>query len=217
MIEDLNYEEPHWRIIPLKTFFITIVSIIFILFVSTILICSTNKECNHKIPILNNLLTTNITNTYVITEINFIFGLHCVISIAIYYMTQSNRLHIITTLLVYISIVITLFVLPFTDWSNNYANLLIIGSIIFWMISVIITLNYHYRHIRGRKQWLLVWNITCCIVYILSSVVYIILRSFFSSELSGFLAVEISGSLSFFIFLLVCIVHVWELQLQIKI
>lgn len=210
------------RAIHLRRLFLILIGIIIILTISSILVCSTNSPCNHTIPTLNNLLNVILVAPYVITEINVIFWFHILVSACLYYMTHAHsprwsRVQFISSLLIYFSIILTLFILPFTTWDNDYANYLIILSIIVWMISVILALQKSYRHIEGGKQWWVLWNITCCIVYIASSLVYMILRTFFSAELSGILAVEISSGLSFVLFLSVCVIHIWHLEFFIKI
>ena len=151
-----------------------------------------------------------------------IFLLHFFVSVGIYYLTKHRAKRwsivlIVFTVSTYASVIITLFVFPFTDWDKDYANYLIICSLCFWMFSIIICVAKHYKHIVYNKKNLILWNIVSASVYLLGSIAYFIMHTFFPSELSGILAAEICSGLSVVIFLACCFVHLWKIQLIVKV
>lgn len=223
MVEDIDdVDNPHIKNIPLYRVFLFFILLVVILIITTILVCGTDQTCRKTVPTLNNLLNSALVAPFLVTGLNAILGLHLFVSVGIYYMTQIKtpkwaRVVLLTSILTYISIVVTLFVFPFTSWEKDYANYLIILFITLWMLTINICLKIFYEHSLFEKKHLFIWTIGCTSVYIVASLVYIILRSGFPNELSGILVVEILSGLSFFIFIVLCLAHIWKMEIKIKI
>lgn len=212
----------HLKIVPLSRVFLFVIALIVSLAFSSILVCATDSQCRDKVPTLNNLLKSPMVMPFLITALNAVLGLHVFVSIGIYYMTQLKtpkwaKLVVLTSALTYISVVITLFVFPFTMWEKDYANYLIITFGSLWMLTIITCLKIHYHHSLFAKKYLYIWTLGCAGVYIVSSLVYFILRTGFPTELSGILVVEIFAGLAFFGFLILTLGHIWKMEIIIKI
>lgn len=222
-LDNDNYQqEINPNVIKFWHIFVVIICFFLGLFISTFVICGTNNKCREHIPTMHNLMESTLILPFIITAVNIVFLLHFLISIGIYYLTKNRAqrfiiFQVISTIATYISIVITLFVFPFTDWKNDYANYFIIFSLCLWMLSNVICLIKHYKHNFYAKKNLIVWNISSAVTYCLSSITYFILQTFFPLELAGILASEICSGLSIVIFMVLCFIHLWKLELVIRI
>jgi hypothetical protein len=225
-IIDLNDDNYQHSVHPntIKCWYIFVVILLFIvaLFISTFVVCGTNGKCRKEIPTLHNLLESTIVTPFLIMGLTAVFILHFLISIGIYFITKHRAgkftvLLLIITFATYISIIITLFVFPFTAWDNDYANYLIICSLCLWMFITTLCLMKHYRNIIYRKKSLIMWNITAGFVYTFASIGYFIVQTFFPSQLSGILACEICSGVSIVVFLAVSFIHIWKLEAIIKV
>jgi hypothetical protein len=225
MIINLNNTDYQQDIIPNKIkfwhIFIIIAIFLILLFISIFVICGINNECRKEVPTLKNLLKSLVISPFLITGLNAIFALHFLISVGIYFVTKQRALKWSTLLLfsalcTYVSVIITLFVFPFTDWKNDYADYLIICSLSLWMVITNICLLKHNTYILYRTQIINVWNIGSNVIYILSSIIYFVMQTFFPNELSGILVLEICSALSVFIFLISVFVHLRKVEIIIK-
>jgi len=208
---------PLWRIL------ISISLLIIVLLVSCILVCGTNEQCRARIPTLNNLLNSTFVAPFLITALNSLLSLQLFVSVGIYYKTQTkalywSRLQMLTSIALYVSVVITLFVFPFTNWNYNWANITIIVALVLWMITVLVSLRRFYRHRLDNKRKMLFWSTCMCVMYTLSSVAYIVIRALQNDLLeSGLLVSEIICGLGIGGFLLSCLGHIWNLQFKISV
>ncbi len=208
----------------IKFWHIFLVILVFLvgLFIATFVVCGTSSICKLQIPTLHNLMESTLITPFLITALNVIFLLHFLVSIGIYFLSKYRAKRwdivlLIFTISTYGSIIITLFVFPFTDWDNDYANYLIIISLCLWMFAVNMCLINHYKHIIYRNKHFIIWNIVAAVIYFISSVLYFVLHTFFPLELSGILAVEICSGLSVVVFLAVCVFHLWKLEFVVKV
>jgi hypothetical protein len=206
---------PLWRIL------VGISLLIAVLLVSTILVCGTNEQCRARIPTLNNLLHSTFVAPFLITSMNAVLSLQLFISVGIYYKTQRkaphwSRIVMLTSIMVYVSVVITLFVFPFTDWDGNYANVTIIVSLNLWMIALIVSLRSFYRHRIDNKHKVLFLSKICCLVYALASLAYVLLRVFPVYE-KILLVAEIFSALALGAFLIASLAHIWSLEFSIRV
>ena len=223
MVEDIDdRDNAHIKIISVSTIFLFGILLIIVLATACILVCALDSVCREQVPTLNNLLKSPMVMPFLITMLNLTFAMQLFVSIGVYYMTQLktpkwSKLVMITSIFTFVSIGITLFIFPWTSWEKDYANYLIILFVTLWMLTVVTCLKIHYEHSLYAKRHLYLWTLGCTGVYVISSLVYIILRSGFPSELSGILVVEIFGGLAFFIFLVLCLAHIWKMEIRIKI
>lgn len=177
-------EETHSYPIPLWRILLSIFALILTLLLSTILVCVTNTECRSRIPTLGHLLDSSYVSPFVVTAMNSALSLHLVVSAGIYYVTMEAayiacRVQMVASILVYVSIVITLFVFPFTDLDRNWANLTILTTLTFWMVCVVFSLRKHYKYTTrwGLKRVVttqgVVWVffVLSCIGYVVSRIV----------------------------------------------
>lgn len=225
MITDLDHDdyltEENPVIIKLWHIVVGIIGLIATLFVATFVVCGTNTMCRMKIPTLDHLMDSTIIQPFLITCINAVFVLHFLNSSGVYSMVRRktprwSKLLSLSTLITYISIAVTMFVFPFTDWDGDYANYLLLLSLAIWMTVVTCCLFVYYKHLVYEKKTLLIWNVVSAFVYTVSSVVYFVLETFFPLEQSGILAVEISLCLGILVFLVVTFVHIWKLEFHVK-
>jgi len=218
-MEDLNVDEnvhtiPLWRIV------VSIFGLIIILLLSTAIVCGTNAVCRSNIPTLGALLDSPLIAPFIVTAMNSVLSLHLFVSMGIYYMTENNgyivaRVQMVSSILVYVSIVVTLFVFPFTSWDRNWANMTIIVALAFWMLNVILCLRKHYKYKANAKRRLVNVQIGICVLYVLLSIAYVILRAL---PLSGYLFfVEVGSGLSILTFLTICIAHLWSMSITIDV
>lgn len=206
-----SHEIPLWRIL------LGISLLVFILLITSILVCGTNEVCRARLPTLNNLLNSTFVAPFMVTALNSILSLHLFTAMGIYYKTE-NRIQLICAMAVYVSVVITMFVFPFTNWSQNWANVTIIFTLSIWMLVTLLALRRFYRHrINGRRNMLL-WSTCMWVLYVTGSVIYIVLRSLPPETAgAGLLIVEIASGIGLCGFLLSCVGHIWDLTFIIKI
>ena len=211
-----RYSIPLWRIV------VSISLLIIVLLASTVVVCGTNEICRARIPTLSNLLNSTFVAPCLITSLNCLLSLQLFLSMSIFYKTRVkapywSRLQMLASTLVYVSVVITLFVFPFTDWSKNWANITIIVSLNVWMAVIIISLRRFYRHRIDSKQNMLFFSTCFCMLYALSSVSYIIIRVVSPEFEAWLLITEIFSAIAIGGFLVLCLGHVWNLEFSISV
>lgn len=204
---------PLWRILLSIALFATV------LLVSTIVVCTTNEQCRARIPTMSNLLQSTFVSPFLITGLNCLLSLQLFISVGVYYKTQVkarywSKLVMLTAILLYVSVVVTLFVFPFTDWDRNWANVSILVSLNVWMAMVVIALKRFYRHRIDNKRKLLNASLFCNGLYFLSSLAYVILRQHTEDWL---LVSEILSAIAIGGFLVLSLAHIWHLEFSISV
>ncbi len=93
--------------------------------------------------------------------------------------------------MVYITLTVTMVVLPFAHWDRNFATYPLLVALGFWMGTVVWTFG----------KGVFVWVIASAVTYWLSSFAYMVVRLVSPQEISGILATEISCGLSVLAFL----------------
>lgn len=217
-VQDLDldvteYTIPIWRI-ALSSF-----GLVILLFLATILVCGTNAQCRERIPTLDNLLDSNFVAPFIVSAIYSVLSLHLIVSNGIYFLTNERafiacKIQFLSSVLVYISTAITLFVFPVTDWDKNWANLSVLVAIAFWMICVIVCLRTHYKYKANWRRYYVKFQIILVVFYIGFSIGYTVLR-FLPKFASWLLVMEICIGISIILFLGLSIMHVFSLELKI--
>lgn len=208
---------PLWRILFSITLFAAV------LMVSTVLVCTTNEQCRTRIPTMSNLLHSTFVAPFLITGLNCLLSLQLFVSVGVYYKTQVkarywSKLLMLAAVFLYISVVLTLFVFPFTDWDRNWANISILASLNLWMLFLIVALKRFYRHRIDNKRKLLAASAFCNGLYFLASLAYIILRFFVRQETEDWLLVtEILSAIAIGGFLVLSLAHIWNLEFSIRV
>lgn len=216
-MEDLDVEE-NVRSIPLWRVVLSIFGLVLVLLASIALVCGTDAQCRSRIPTLGELLNSPMVAPFIVTVINSILSLHLLVSIGIYYKTEDDgyivaRVQMASSVVVYVSMVITLFVFPFTSWDRNWANVSIVVALAFWMLMIVLCLRKHYRYKASPRRKLVNLQIVLLVLYVLWSIVYVSLRFF---PVSIYLLIsEIGSGGCVLAFLLACIVHLWTMELQV--
>lgn len=154
----------------------------------SILVCAKDEECSSVPPTLNSLMQFPIVLPYVITAINVVFVFQILIC---KYLRPRETIQIAATAVVYITLTVTMVVLPFAHWDRNFATYPLLVALGFWMGTVVWTFG----------KGVFVWVIASAITYWLSSFAYMVVRLVSPQEISGILATEISCGLSILAFL----------------
>jgi hypothetical protein len=212
--DERQYSIPLWRIV------LSIFTLIIVLALSTVVVCGTNEACRSRIPTLGELLDSSLIAPFIVTAMNSVLSLHLFVSAGIHYMVVDDgyiiaRVQMAASLIVYGSIVITLFVFPFTSWDRNWANMTIIVALAFWMVTVILCMRKYYRYRANHKRRLVNLQIILCGLYVVWSALYVVFRFFPVS--TNLLVTEIGSGVTILCFLFICIVHVWGMELKINV
>lgn len=196
--------------------FATLFAIILFMFITSAIICGSNEECRYHIPTVSNMLNSTMTTPFLISGFNTAIGFHMLTVVSLYCMTVGTAyywsiLQASTAVLVYASLVITLFIIPFTGWEYNWANLGALVGLVLWMgtAQVSIIRGFH----TSFRQTLIpfVLFVSCVIVYIaVRSAVHGV-----NERDVGLVVTESIGCVSFVVFMLMCIWQVRHLGIRI--
>lgn len=203
--------------IPLFRLIFVLVLIVASFFTFSAILCFAKDECKNNVPSLHNMLNSMFSAPFIVTALNTVLSIHGILVVALYGKTHfksyyGSRLQIISAILLYILIAITLFVFPYMP-SINYASILIILGLAMWQVAVLITLkNYYQGHLRPKYMFPsgLMFG-----VYVLSACVYVGLKFSFQNEL-GIMIVELICGFSVFSFLILLMYHVGNINIVIK-
>ena len=207
-----------WRMLAVLLF------IMVALFFTSMILCFTNDHCRNHIPTVSNMLNSTFSAPFITSGMNAALGIHLITSAGIYYMTEHKAflwswMQMFMACGMYLCVIITMLVFPFTGWETNWANLAIIITTILWMTCVVVALwRYYNRKMSGKKR-LVRWNVAFLVLFLLCSIIYIVLRSVHMSVVpkdDGIVVVEIVGGISFFLFMILCVIHIAGLQISIK-
>lgn len=208
-----------WRLV------LVLIIIIVVLFFTSLIICVTNDQCRNHIPTVNNMLNSTFTTPFVVSGMNAALGLHLVTSAGLYYLTEAkfpywSYLQIFFAAAIYLCIIVTMMVFPFTGWQINWANVSIIVSIWLWLLIVLVSLFRHYQSRTSPKQRLVKWNGVALLLFFICSLIYIVLRGVPHMGIvprdDGILVVEIVGGIAFFCFMILCGLHIGGLEIHIR-
>lgn len=209
---------PPSRPVPLWKIYVILSSMILAFFAGSAIICGSDVQCRNHIPTVGNMLNSTMIAPFLITGFNAAIGIHFITVVGIYNVAMHKALYwallqSFAAIMVYASTVATLFVLPFTGWSNNWANVFILVNILVWMIVAQIALAQGLRH---RRMWPFV---SMTILFFLCLIPYVVVRAVPDIPLPnkdvGLLVCEMIGGLSLGFFVLACILHVWNVQIKV--
>lgn len=208
-----------WRLLAL------LVMVICMLCLTSIIICATNNQCRNHIPTVSNMLNSTLVAPFITGGLYGTLGLHLVIASGFYYMLHQQHpywsyLQLFFADTIYLSVIITMLVYPFTGWQMNWAIVTILVTVALWMLIVLLSLIRYYQRRTSAKQRLVKFNGILCLLYIVCSIIYIVLRGIPDLGIiprdDGILVVEIIGGLSFFLFMILCVIHIGGLEIQIR-
>jgi len=196
----------------LWNFTILLVSVFFSMILASFIICLVNKECRAAVPTVHVLLSSPLTAPYAILALSsctYVFFITC---FALYHKT-NNKMLMLTSVAVYVSIGCILVIFPFTGWANNWGIFFFIIAFFVWMCNVSFALRFTYRIILRR------FEIGTIILYALSSLVYTLLKIIQHSvpvDLDvGMLVVEITGTIAMIIYMFICLVYVRNVTITV--
>ena len=217
MMEDLHQTEPSSPIKLWKAYLI-LGAMVCILFVGSAIVCGTDEKCRNHIPTVANMLNNTIATPFLVTGFNAALAVHFITVSAIAFIARRKApywasLQAGSALLVYFFSVCTLFVLPFTGWPSNWANVFILASIALWMMLAQITIARGRRHVTT-------WPFTSMtVLYSLCILPYIVVRAVptlpIPNQDIGILVCEIVGAIALVLFVVTCITHVWSVSLKL--
>lgn len=200
--------------------------ILLCLLLSSFIICLTDYRCKTNIPTVNTLLNSSLASPFIITSINAGVGAHALTSIALYYRAKEitpvwARLQLLLAFILYCTFAIVLFVYPFTLWDKDWANVssLIVMALWIFLAQIVIVKINKSRFIQDKA--LLRISFAAFIMYILSSIVYIVLRAVPSVGYAagivgkniGILVSEILFGLSLVLFMILVVVHIRDIRI----
>jgi hypothetical protein len=209
----VTYTVPIWRVA------VSSFALVILLFLATILVCGTNAQCRERIPTLDNLIDSNFVAPFIVSAIYSVLSLHLIVSNGIYYLTNERafiacKVQFVASILVYITVAITLFVFPVTDWDRNWANLGALVAIAGWMCSVVVCLRTHYKYKAHYKRYYVKFQIALIVFYCGFTIAYTVLR-FFPQYESWLLVTEIAIGIATILFLGLSIMHVFSLKIKV--
>ena len=195
-----------------------LIGLIVLLFASSMILCGINNECRNHIPTMANMLNSTFSTPFLVSGLNAALGLHFITVLGLHQLTEPKAhywsiLQVFFAILIYASVVITLFVFPFTGWPSNWANVAIIVTFSLWELLVIMSLY------RSRKQQYIRWYLSMFCFYAACSLCYIVLRAVPNLSIvprdDGILVVEIVSGLAVLGFFSICIAQISSATIEI--
>jgi hypothetical protein len=199
--------------------FIFLFAIVLFMFITSSIICGSNVECRYHIPTVSNMLNSTISTPFLISGFNVAIGFHLLTSASLYCTTIAyayywSVLQFAFAVVVYSTCFITLFIIPFTGWENNWANLSILVSLIIWMILAHLSIKRTFP--RTANGWSAIPFYTFCSCVL----IYIIVRAVPNLPENGrdigMMVMEIVGSISFIAFMGMCVWYIRGLSLTLR-
>lgn len=203
-------------LIKLWKIFLVLFGLIVFLFISSAIICGTDAKCVNYIPTVKNMLNSTFATPFIVSGLDAALGVHFITSTFLYFSTSIRApywslLQILSAVLTYATCIITLFVLPFSGWANNWANVATLVMLVLWMAFAQISLKRN-RHSIGLL-------LGCMMLYIVCVIIYIVVRAVPDIPLAGrdigILVVEIMGGLALVVFVCICISHIYRMSIKI--
>jgi len=196
--------------------FLCLFGLIAFLIGASAIICGTDAKCKHNIPTVQNMLNSTFATPFIVSGLNAALGVHLLTSTFLYFTTSVkspywSTLQIMCAIIMYATCIITLFVLPFTGWPNNWANIATLVMLALWMFVVQVSLK------RNRKPVVVLFSVT--MLYCVCVLIYIVVRA--APDIPpagrdvGILVVELMGALAVTVFMCVCITHIYRMSIHI--
>jgi hypothetical protein len=137
--------------------------------------CSRDLVCRQGLPTIHNMLNGSLSGPFMVTAFNFAVGAHVATTAGVYARAVPHSYHwawiqVGCSIGLYATIAIVLLVFPATTWRDDWANLAAIAALCFWMTSVQRALQ------KTDSKRVLRWSLLLLILFILSSICYIVLR-----------------------------------------
>jgi hypothetical protein len=193
-------------------------SMVAFLFVGSAIICGSDEKCRNHIPTVANMLNSTLATPFLVTGFNAALVVHFVTVASIAFVAKHKApywamMQMLAAVLVYGSTVTTLFVLPFTGWTNNWANIFILCTMAVWMMLAQVALRRGLRNAMG-------WPFTSMtILYVLCVIPYIVVRAMPTLPIPnkdiGMLVCQTVGACALVTFIIVCIIHVWKVGVRL--
>jgi len=200
------------QVYPLWKFLILLVSVFFIMILTSFVVCMTNKQCRRNVPTVHSLLSSPISAPYMLLALSSGIYVFFITSMALYVKT-NNKLVVITGIAVYASLGCILIVFPFAGWDRNWAIFIFVVTFFLWMISVSYISRKTYRNKLHKLGNVLIG------LYTLSSIVYIVLKLLNSKTVgrdTGLLVVEVTGTIGILGFMSFCLAFVWKVKITVS-
>lgn len=180
------------------------------------IICGTDAKCTNNIPTVKNMLNSTFATPFIVSGFNAAIGVHLITSTFLYFTTVVKSpywsfLQIAFAVLVYTTCILTLFVLPFTSWQNNWANVSTLVALILWMMCTQVSLK------RNRKPVVALFS--AMMLFAVCILIYIVVRAVPDIPLEGrdvgILVVTLMGTIALTVFMCVCITHIYNMSIHI--
>jgi hypothetical protein len=181
------------------------------------IICGTDSKCRNYVPTVQNMLNSTFATPFVVSGFYTVLGGHFVVSVCLYSATSVRSyywsgLQLVAAALIYFCCVVTLFVLPFTGWPNNWANVSILVAIALWMLCVQVSMR------RGLHRLLIGYPFVAQYVYYACVIPYIVVRAVpdipVQGKDAGILVCEVVGGVALLVFMAMLVAHVWSMRIR---
>lgn len=206
---------------PLWKVFVALAALVVFLFAGAAIICGTDGRCRNYVPTVGNMLNSTFATPFLVSGFNVVLGGHLATSTSLYYATRARALYWSTlqlgsAALVYLTIVVTLFVMPFTGWPNDWANVAVLATLALWMLVVQVSMR------RGLMRPLLLhrYGFVAHYVYCACVIPYVVVRAIptlpIEGKDAGLLVCEVVGGVSLMLFMAYVVAHLWHMRFTIK-
>lgn len=189
-----------WRFLILMCIFF------FFAFSASVILCISNGACSKYVPTVYVLLQSKISSPYMLLAMTCGLLTFSSTSFAMF-ITVDNIFVMFAGAIVYASVAVILFVYPFVGWDATWAIAIFIVAFLIWMGVILFTTR------NTSKTSIRAFGITCSILYVISSVAYIILKAVNIENKSieyGLLGMEVLGIASVVGFMAFAILFSWN-------
>jgi hypothetical protein len=199
MISDFDIDNEYEHSIPIWRIGISIFFLIMVLFVTSSLLCFTNNNCK----------ITNLMEYSFVNGISSLLSLHLFVSFGIYCLTMEKayiacRVQMVSAVISYISVVIAVFIFPFTNFEKLWAHLVMLIMFSFWKICSVWCLFKYYKYKSSVKRFLVYVQLAVWIIFNGFGIGYIFYRD-----------LEYGCYGCMLLFLVISIVHICDIKIKI--
>lgn len=201
-------EEPVFRLWELH---LVLVLLLVFLFCGSAIVCGVDDACRNHIPTVANMLQSPLAAPFIITGFNAALLVHALVVVGIVVVASRRAtywcaLQAVLAFSVYGALILTLFVLPFTGWANNWTNVVVLVAIGLWMVVAQVAL------MRGLRQVNMVPLVVSALVYWLCLIPYIVVRAISWMPLLnrdvGMLVCQVVGAVTLGVYVALCLMRV---------
>lgn len=199
MISDLDMDEEVEHSIPIWRMGISIFFLVIVMLGTSTLLCFTNNQCRF----------TNLLEYSFINAISSLLSLHLFVAFGIYCLTAEKayiacRVQMSFAVLVYIMVVITIFIFPFTNFERFWAHIVMLSMIFIWMCTVVWSLLKYYKYKISIKRHIVKIQFGVAIIFGGFTIAYIFYRP-----------IEFGCYSTILLFLVLSIIHICEIKIKI--